>query len=398
MNRLKLRSDTLAIYNASDSEMQELLAYNQNVFDHSSLKSFRALPLEAEPHIATWEQYAAEAETVGAYAALKPRLVQFKFPILSGISETEAYRAATRKGKPVDGMAIATGLVCTEPEKLQLRIHQTLAGSIPVLIAGNREDFVTLVQALTKRNEPQPVPDSMGACIVSGYNNWHRVRQYRQQWSAKNPEHCSESDWATEFKSLIPRKEIYQDRFIILSSGLYSNVTAAQLGLTDKEWQRLSLIIRLEHECTHYFTRRFFGSMRNNVLDELIADYKGIVAAIGHYRADWFLHFVGLESFPDYRGGGRLENYRGDPPLSEGAFKILQALVKTAAENLERFDTKYARQPRTLTEEVSTLIALTTLTLEELASKSAVSLLETAVNRQRNCLGFEENIPALEAG
>lgn len=74
--------------------------------------------------------------------------------------------------------------------------------------------------------------------------------------------------------------------------------------------------------------------MRNNMRDELIADYQGIVAANGgRYRADWFLRFIGLEAFPEYRQGGRLQNYRGQPPLSDGAFKILQVLVKDAAEN-----------------------------------------------------------------
>jgi len=74
------------------------------------------------------------------------------------------------------------------------------------------------------------------------------------------------------------------------------------MGMDESTWHSLSLIIRLSHECTHYFTRRLFGSMRNNLLDELIADYQGIVAANGgRYRADWFLRFVGLESFPDYR-------------------------------------------------------------------------------------------------
>ena len=29
--------------------------------------------------------------------------------------------------------------------------------------------------------------------------------------------------------------------------------------------------------------------MRNNILDELVADYMGITAAAGRYRADWFL-------------------------------------------------------------------------------------------------------------
>jgi hypothetical protein len=225
----------------------------------------------------------------------------------------------------------------------------------------------------------------MGACIVSGYNNCDRIHQYRQQWAAQQSQY-SETDWAFEFQRLIPQKELYQDKFIILSPSPYSNVAASDLGLTDAEWQQLSLKIRLEHECTHYFTRRFFGSMRNNLLDELIADYRGIVAALGHYRADWFLHFLGLESFPNYREGGRLQNYKGEPPLSNGAFSILQALVKKAAENIENFDKKYFGQQRMLAEQVSMLIALTTLTLEELASKSAQFLLEAAYRHQREQL------------
>ncbi len=86
--------------------------------------------------------------------------------------------------------------------------------------------------------------------------------------------------------------------------------------------------------------------MQNNLLDELIADYQGIVAAVGHYRADWFLRFVGLESFPNYREDGRLQNYRGQPPLSNQAFKILQALVVAAAQNLEQFDRTFAQKLR----------------------------------------------------
>jgi len=109
--------------------------------------------------------------------------------------------------------------------------------------------------------------------------------------------------------------------------------------------------------------------MRNNILDELIADYRGIVAALGHYRSDWFLHFIGLESFPIYRRGGRLENYRGEPALSDSAFKILQILVKKAAENLDRFDKQFSQQQRTHLEQVSAMITLSALTLEELAEE-----------------------------
>ena len=377
MNQQQLRTKVLADCGAGDSEIAELLAYNENVFNFSSVKLPETFPPAAEPGVAVWEQYAAAAETVGVYAVLKECLIQFQFPILAGISETAEYRAATGKGRPRDESTIALGLTFTQPEKLQIQLYQTLAGTIPVLIAANREDFVTLVQALTKRNEPQPIPDSMGACTISGYNNWHRIDQYKQQWVAQQNKY-SETDWEAEFKCLIPRKELYQDRLILLSTGPYSNVTASNLGLTETDWQQLSLKIRLEHESTHYFTRRFFGSMRNNILDELIADYRGIVAALGHYRADWFLHFIGLESFPTYRKGGRLENYRGEPALSDTAFEILQILVKKAAENLDRFDKQFSQQQRTPLEEVSATITLTALTLEELAEDSAGFLQKVA--------------------
>jgi hypothetical protein len=367
VNQQQLRRKVLVDCGASDSEIAELLAYNHNVFDFSSVKLPQTFPPEPEPGVAAWEKYAAAAETAGVYEVLKKCLIQFQFPILAGISETKEYRAAIRKGKLPHKSAIAIPLTFTEPEKLQIQLYQTLAGTIPVLIAGNREDFVILVQALTKRNEPQPIPNSIGACTISGYNNWNRINQYKEQWSVQQYKY-SETDWEAEFKHLISRKELYQDRLILLDTGPYSNVTASNLGLTEAKWQQLSIKIRLEHEFTHYFTRRFFGSMRNNMIDELIADYRGIVAALGYYRSDWFLHFIGLESFPAYRKGARLENYRGEPVLSESAFKILQILVKKAAENLARFDKQFCQLQRTPLEQVSALVTLAALTLEELAN------------------------------
>ena len=379
------RKSVLASYGASALETEELLAYNHNVFERSYLTLPIKFPLAPEAHVTAWEEYAVAARVVGAFEALSSRLVQLRFPIQSGISQTEAYRAATRKGVPVDGMVEATGLVLNQPEKLQLMVHQSLAGAIPVLLVGNREDFVSLVQALTMRNEPKPVPASMGGCMVAGFNNWDRIRQYRKQWE-QNPANCSKASWAAEFGRLIPQKEIYQDRFIVLSDGPYSDVSASDIGLSEPEWRCLSLTIRLEHECTHYFTRRLFDSMRNNLLDELIADYRGIVAATGHYRADWFLRFLGLESFPVTRKGGRLQNYRGQPPLSDGAFKILQALVKAAAENLGRFDADHADELRTLNGQLLMLVTLTYLTLEELVSLEANSHLQKLINELRTTL------------
>ena len=47
--------------------------------------------------------------------------------------------------------------------------------------------------------------------------------------------------------------------------------------------------------------------MRNNLLDELIADYMGITAAAGQYRSDWFLRFMGWSRF---RPTGRAPGYK----------------------------------------------------------------------------------------
>ena len=375
MNMTSTRSQILAGYELNKSEINELLVYNQNHFQTGNWQQYVHFPIADEPHISSWQEYAEEARVRGTDKTLSQYLVQLQFPIQAGISDRPEYRAVTRKGQSTDGLELAKGLDLQEPEKLELIIHQTIAGKIPVLISGNRADFMALVRALTKRNEPQPIPDSMGACIVGGYNNWHRIAKYRQEWSEQNPQHNSEADWKLEFKQLIPRKELYQDRFILLSPGGYSGVTAAQLGLEAAQWQQLSLQIRLEHECTHYITRRLLNSMQNNLLDEMIADYRGIVAALGSYRADWFLYFMGLES-PEYRREGRLSNYRGDPPLSDNAFQVLQILVRQAVQNLADFDRQYYQSfPRTKIHDLAVLITLTKSSLEDLASANAVKLL-----------------------
>lgn len=384
------REDVLTNFGAIASEVEELLAYNQNVFERNTVSDSVSFPLVSEIHISVWEEYAVIAKETGVFEALKQRLVQLQFPIQKGISETEAYRAATRRGLSTQGMAEATGLVLQQPEQLQLTIYQSLAGKIPVLLLENREDFVALVRSLSKRNEPMPIPASMGACLVSGFNNWDRINRYRQQWLSDREEsreqgesYSSVVDWDKEFSRIIPQKHLYQDRFLILSNGFYSDVAAEDIGIKASQWLHLSQKIRLEHECTHYLTLRLFGSMRNNMLDELIADYRGIVAANGYYRADWFLRFLGLESFPNYRRGGRLENYRGQPSLSDGAFKVLMALVKAAAENLESFDTEYGDKLRDNQMQALMLRSLTYFTLEELASGEGQSKIQKVLNQSQ---------------
>lgn len=365
------RTGVLAAHGAKPGEIEALLAYNQARFEQSQ----RQWPLADEPFVAVWEEYLAEAQIKGVLAALQGRLVQLCFPIRAGMSQSVTYLAATRKGTPVEGLAEATGLKLKAPDQLQLRLYSSPAGRIPLLITACREDFTSLVQALIYRNEPEPVPEAMGAAIVAGYNNWDRVRRHRQAWEQAQG---WGGMWAQEFSRLLQNKALYQDTLIILSDGPYSGVSATELGLPEQEWRQLSLIIRREHECAHYLTRRAFNTMQNNLFDELLADYLGLVAALGCFRADWFLRFMGLESYPAYRQGGRLQNYRGQPPLSDGAFRVLQALVKSAAENLETLDARLRRDPAGL----DIFLALTHLTLEEIASEAAEPRLEQALGQR----------------
>jgi len=375
MNKKSFRENILKELGATAGEIDELLQYNANFFHMTETLKSLSFPLPDEPFVTAWENYAYEAQTKGLYATLRKNLVQLQFPIQEGISATEQYKAVINAGRALTEEQ--EGLYLEKPELLELVIHASSVGKIPLLITRHRNDFVSLVRALTMKNEPKPIPDSMGAQMISGYNNWGRVKDYRKIWENKEGSE-SEETWPQEFQRLIPQKALYQDRFMISSDGFYSAVQASELGLSPKEWRAASLVIRREHECTHYFTRRVFSSMRNNMLDELIADYMGITAAVGTYRADWFLRFVGLEDFPMHRVGGRINNYRGTPPLSDGSFEILKKLVKTSAETLENFHKHFQVQINLPGGRIKMLLALAQLTLEELASSESELLLEKA--------------------
>lgn len=357
------RADILRSAGATGSEVAELLAYGEVVFSRPDQPL--EFPLADEPFVADWEVYAREAESDGVVPTLRGRLVQLRFPLVAGISESQAYRAATRTGaEPPPG---TVALPLEQPEGIRLLLHPTAAGRIPVMVAATRPDFVALVCALTRRNEPVPLPDSMGACIVGGYNNWDRLGKLRRHWLTEHPNRPSAAWWTEGFPRIKSSRELYQDRFIVLSSGPYSAVSAGELGLSAGEWEQRSLHIRLEHECAHYFTRRVLGSMRNSLQDEIIADYVALVSSEGHYRSDWFLRFMGLEAYPRIRHGGRLENYRGTPPLSAGALRVLATLVERIARNLGALERKAAAGETTLSQRAREILALASYSLEALS-------------------------------
>lgn len=327
------RRETLQHFGAHGACLDELLAYNQPPqWPDTDLNT----PLAEEPCVATWRDWRAQADTRPVIDVLTDHLPQLNFPIQAGISQTAAYTRATRQGAAWRDMPEASGITWADPAGFELALEATIAGPIAVITIRDRGDFCTFIRALLKRNEPLPVPDAMGATMIAGYNNWTRFHAWQRAWQRDNPDGYFPLQGLPVLKA---RKDQFQDRFIVLSRAPYSNVAHTCLGEPDVDaaaWLQRSDTIRAQHEMTHYAVLRRLGYMRNNMHDELVADYMGICAAAGRFRADWFYHFVGLEDFPSYRDGARLENYATE--LSPPAFNVLAALMHAAAAHLAAVD------------------------------------------------------------
>ncbi len=201
---LEQHRQTLTIYQATAAEVLSSLAYNQNAMLHS-------ISSKPEPHISAWQQYLSETAEVGVWKTLRRRLVQLQFPIEAGISSTPEYRASIYHGGTLPAKMI--NLQMLSPCLLRLFIYQSWAGLIPVISTVDRSDFEKLLQALAYRNEPQYIPTNIEACMISGFNNWDRLRAYRTEWEAQR----GNGLWFNNWQRLQPQKSLFQDRFIILN-------------------------------------------------------------------------------------------------------------------------------------------------------------------------------------
>jgi hypothetical protein len=295
-----------------------------------------------------------------------------RIPIRQGISATSAYAAVARRGEPFDEHSFGGSLALDKPERVGFVIHPHPAGALPVLSATIRADFEALVRALAYRSEPVPIHPAVNAQMVSGFINWYRIARLRQQWDG-HPE-----DWQAELARLADAEPWrIRDRFIIVMTAPYSGVPAERLGLDLDEdtWIAHSAAIRIEHEFTHYATKRLYGEMRVHAFDEIIADCLGLTQAFGTYRARWGLACLGLDRWPDLRAEGRLHAYRAQ--LDDDAFRGLCDVVVRASQAVERICAGYyAPDVRG-----RLLLALTLLTLHDLAADNAEDCFAAAWQR-----------------
>lgn len=198
-----------------------------------------------------------------------------------------------------EGIYPAFGVVdLSRYQSLQTSLVRSFGGRIPVMHMKDRDEFEALIRAIFYRGEKREIPASMGALTIKG--------------------------WKDVFGQ--------SHRAILLSDGYYSAVSPEAVGLPPEEWKQKSLVIRRTHELAHYYTLRAFGFMNTALKDELIADTMGVVEAFGEYRRDLLLRFLGLENYPEYRWGGRLQNYRPkDREMADAEFKEFQEAAYEAS-------------------------------------------------------------------
>lgn len=278
-----------------------------------------------------WKKYMNNSDNSIPFHILRELYPQLNFPVEEGIEKSQIYRNAVLKGSFIRS---DKALQLNSESEITLKLHQNIAYEIPVLTVPDETDFETLIQCFIHKNNPVKIPKSMGASLISGINNWKKINNLKQEWLENN----SSLSWSEEFsKNIIPNTYLYKDKIIVLSMKPYSNVNAEKVQMSNEEWRNISLKIRLEHECVHLYTLKKFGSASNNLHDELIADYIGIVAVAGTYQKDWMLTFMGLEGYPKYRSGARLENYLSGMNLSDSEFAQVTKIIKSAIENIADF-------------------------------------------------------------
>ena len=352
----------------------ELKTYLSNKFKSNKT----ILSFENETGIEYWEDLAKKiTEDKLLFNELKKCYPQLNFPIELGIEEKQEYKDVVLKGK-TENIKLPSVLRLNDPKNITLKIGESIAGKIPILTVPDQEDFIKILQCLLYKNNPKPVPQSMGAVLINGLNNWQKIASLKSDWLASH----TLDKWSKEFYlNVLPSYSLYKDKLIIISTKPYSNVSAKQLGLNESLWLSYSLSIREKHECTHLYTLKKFGIASNNLHDELIADYIGIVKTIGKYNKSWMFMFMGLENYPKYRQGARLENYVSDDKLSKDDFIKLVEIVKMAIENISIFD-ESAGELQSNIDQMFRIDALCETSLEELSSTNGASLLIDNYNKR----------------
>ena len=233
------------------------------------------------------------------------RYFQLYLQPAAGCSKTGLYKDIVLRGKKPECVTDLVPEGFTGSAEDSLFIVQTPAGSVEIAYLANRNDFERAVQVLAYKCENQIIPQTMGAITIRGIINWRKIEKHQADFKKTCGPFCG---WDKEFVRFTADKKNYTDTLIIISRGGYSGIPASRIGITEDDWLKDSLKIRMYHECTHFICRALFSEKIDALWDELLADCIGLCAAFGSYRTDLAKLFLGIAEDGTYCGG-RLENY-----------------------------------------------------------------------------------------
>jgi len=304
---------------------QSLVDYCQG-FQRAS-EPWPQLPLDDDITVDWWRQLLAgvpsgilQGERV--VESMRAVLPQLRLPQVPGISRSELYRRLVLRGeeaKPDELLAAGPEPQWQQGNALRLWLAPHPCGAMPVLSTPNRSDFCLLVNAMAHRCEPVALAHGVHAQAVGGLIHWGLICRNGSKSRA---------------------------RLILLHEGPYGSVGASEVpGCHDAaSWQQASTALRLEHELTHLAIKRLLGEMRLNLLDELIADCMGMVAALGLFDAQLFGRCLGLDPHGDPLPSGRWCTYVAELDAGD-AFRAL-LLVMARAQELQALFQANSKLPR----------------------------------------------------
>ena len=186
----------------------------------------------------------------------------------------------------------------TFSEKDEYKTEATPAGEVSSVYFYDREDFEKAIIALAYKNEPRPIPASMGAIFLNG---------------------------------LVDHVAMKKIALVILSSGNYSAIPHDMVGLEPEAWREKSVAIRKYHELAHFIQRKLYPGNKDALRDELKADMVGLLYAFGTYDTNMAKLFLGIEG-DTYREGGRLQNYLEITPETITDTKRIIDVLKSEAD------------------------------------------------------------------
>ena len=291
---------------------QSLAAYCQGF--QRATEPWPQLPLADETTTSWWQQLIADAPSGVLQGellveSLRATLPQLLLPQVAGISCSELYRRLVLRGE--EGTSAALQAVGPEPVwhqigSLRLSLAPHLCGAMPVLLTPNGPDFCLLVRALAHRSEPVALAHGVHAQAVSGLIHWGLIRRF------------------------VPKSRA---QLILLHEAPYGSVAAQHVPRlpSHESWLEASTVLRLEHELTHLATKRLLGEMRLNLLDELVADCMGMVAALGLFDAQLFGRCLGLDPNGAPLPDGRWRTYVAELDAGD-AHQALRLVMERARE------------------------------------------------------------------